>query len=370
MPSKVKDSVFASRAEEENYYKLISYWGKQYRIYHNLPFLNIFEPDEIITRDGYKFSYLKKTSIDYVLCGEKNKPLICIEYDGLQEGFSFSDTYKSRGNQKYVNRKECFELKQQIAAESNLPFLIIGSNEFKNISEEVSFSIADGIIGEVIGEITYEKEIHSNYYDYEQEYLKETGLTRDDYFDKFTIFFPDGDICVDDAVKELKAHVKSYTRRKIKESINPISLKLRKIKEDLNIYSDDIGSIEHRKELVETIFLFDYITGELVTDEREKIYYQDKCQFKFSVDPLRYGNHGFSLIDSLCRQFKKYPDELQNFLHELEVECLITTRQFGIVKSAILLPNFCNPHFNTIVLAMKIVELLTLYKIRDKLYNA
>lgn len=366
MPSKVKNNVFASLAERKNYYKLIDYWGKQYKIYHNLPFLNVFEPDDTIKQDEYKFSYLKKTSIDYILCDDEDHPLICIEYDGLQEGVSFGNTYRNRGNQKDADRKNRFELKQQIAADSNLPFLIIGSNEFNNLSEEIPYSIADGIIGEVIGEITYKKEIHSNYHYYEQEYLRETGLTWDDYFYKYTTFFPDGDICDDDAVKALRVDIKSYVKCKIKEKINPISLKLREIKKELSIYSDKIGSIEHREELTNSMFILDYITGELVTDEREKLYYLNRCKFKFSVDPMRYGHYGFFLIYPLSKQLKKYPNELQNIPDELRVECSILTRQFGVVNSAIVLPNFCNPYFNSLVLAMKIVEILTLYKIRNR----
>lgn len=39
----VKRNVFGSNTERQNFYKLSRQWEDKYRIYHNLPFLNVFD---------------------------------------------------------------------------------------------------------------------------------------------------------------------------------------------------------------------------------------------------------------------------------------------------------------------------------------
>jgi hypothetical protein len=87
--------------------------GEKYRLYHDLPFLNVFntkdlvnaekllnmskwldpkEPDRLTVSD-VDYNRLKKTSIDYTLCGETTKPILCIELDGLKDGFNIGTKY-------------------------------------------------------------------------------------------------------------------------------------------------------------------------------------------------------------------------------------------------------------------------------------
>lgn len=91
----VKKSVFASNAERANFEKLRRQWGDRYDLWHNIPFLNVFEreplfdfdtfPPNRITISDIDYQRLKKTSIDYVLCERGTcKPLICIEFDGMK----------------------------------------------------------------------------------------------------------------------------------------------------------------------------------------------------------------------------------------------------------------------------------------------
>src|SRR4051812_49364091 len=97
--------VFASRAERTNYYKLSRRWGDNYRLYHNLPFLNVFTREPLfdfstwdlarITLSDIDFNRLKRTSIDYTLCNQEDEPILCIEFDGLQDGFNVGTTYLS-----------------------------------------------------------------------------------------------------------------------------------------------------------------------------------------------------------------------------------------------------------------------------------
>jgi hypothetical protein len=42
----VRNNAFANPYEREGFYKLHRAFGSGWRIYHNLPFLNVLEPDQ------------------------------------------------------------------------------------------------------------------------------------------------------------------------------------------------------------------------------------------------------------------------------------------------------------------------------------
>src|SRR5437016_8521672 len=93
-----KKLVFGSNTERENYYKLRRQWGGNCHGYPNLPFLMVFNSKDLIDFGRRKlekielteieWNRLKKTSIDYTLCDEQDTPLVCIEFDGWQDGFN------------------------------------------------------------------------------------------------------------------------------------------------------------------------------------------------------------------------------------------------------------------------------------------
>ena len=75
----IRKSVFGSNSERKHYKHLARNWGDRYRIYHNLPFLNVFDVSNLIdwsnleelkgiTIGDVDLSRLKKTSIDFTLC--------------------------------------------------------------------------------------------------------------------------------------------------------------------------------------------------------------------------------------------------------------------------------------------------------------
>lgn len=92
----VRETVFGSKEEKRYYTKLQKTWGNKLNIYHNIPFLNVIRAkDELIGENYSKFKIseeeydqLKKTSIDFVVCDKKDKPIACIDFDGLQQGFN------------------------------------------------------------------------------------------------------------------------------------------------------------------------------------------------------------------------------------------------------------------------------------------
>ena len=120
--------VFGSGAERSNYYKLSRQWGSAYRIYHNLPFLNVFntkgllnakklgswsalldpnEPEHLTIGD-IDSQRLKKTSIDYTLCDTNDRPLLCIEFDGMKDGYNVGTEYRFDGPHRVNASKSSF----------------------------------------------------------------------------------------------------------------------------------------------------------------------------------------------------------------------------------------------------------------------
>lgn len=159
----IKKNVFGSKSEQRNFYKLSRTWGEKYRIYHNLPFLNIFNTQGLydfsdftnihpISISEIDLSRLKKTSVDFTLCDENDTPILCIEFDGLQEGFNVGDTYYPTDISNPPNewRRIITELKLKVALGSAFPFVVVASKHFNDLSSSVKLTIVDGIIGEVL----------------------------------------------------------------------------------------------------------------------------------------------------------------------------------------------------------------------------
>jgi len=159
--------VFASKAERDNYYKLRRQWGKNYHIYPNLPFLMVFNTKDLFDFSNWdlkkielskiEWSRLKKTSIDYTLCDENDVPLVCIEFDGLQDGFNVGREYRTELPSDPW-RQEITELKLKVAHGSMFPYFVVGSCHFANFSQDIQLTIVDGIIGEVLAKrVTHER---------------------------------------------------------------------------------------------------------------------------------------------------------------------------------------------------------------------
>lgn len=159
----IQKTVFASKPERENYYKLSRTWGGKFRIYHNLPFLNVFTPQNLIDLSDWdiqqitltetEFNQLKKTSIDYTLCDDQDTPILCIEFDGLQEGFNVGKEYHPEDSfGPYISpwRQHIMQLKLKVAYGSLFPYFIVGSVQFEDVTPQTKLTIVDGIIGEVL----------------------------------------------------------------------------------------------------------------------------------------------------------------------------------------------------------------------------
>jgi len=155
----VRKTVFGSSLERSCFRKLSETWGKDYHVYHNLPFLSVFMgrtellgPEmEVFKLSDEKYEHLKKTSIDFTVCDKNDQPLACVEFDGLQDGFNVGTSYQLRdGSSGRPPRRAMIELKLRVAHGSLFPYFVLGSEEFRGLGEAVRLTIADGLIGEVM----------------------------------------------------------------------------------------------------------------------------------------------------------------------------------------------------------------------------
>jgi hypothetical protein len=178
----IRKTVFGSHMEKGCFIKLNKTWGKHYHVYHNLPFLSVIDPKIDLVEDSFKtlklseeeFEYLKKTSIDFTICDKKDKPLICIEFDGMQDGFNVGSKYHLRnGSLGLKERRAMFELKLHVTHFFHFPYIILGSEEFRELSEGTRLTIADALIGEVMSLRATYKRVNAGFYPSQCGYTQE-----------------------------------------------------------------------------------------------------------------------------------------------------------------------------------------------------
>lgn len=185
---KVSNNVFGSNSERANYQKLLNQWGDKYNVYQNLPFMMVMD----ISRNEVStsvFNYLLKTSIDYVVCDEHDKPLIGIEFDGMQQGVNIGNEYLPKKDFD-KSRKWKIETKLTISQKCNFPLVVVGDNEF-NFLSNTGLTIIDGIIGMFATQQYLELEFNDERF--EKYLLEHEGMTIQDYDelnseDKFHIY--------------------------------------------------------------------------------------------------------------------------------------------------------------------------------------
>ncbi len=144
----LRNSVFGSKEERRCFLKLVETWGERYDVYHNLPFLSLFKGRDSVSEQEYEF--LKKSSVDYVICAKDGRPLVCIEFDGMQHGHNVGTQYHAGLKQRNRrSRKNNLDLKLRVAHQARFPFFVLSGNEFNNFGNGLRLSLVDAIIGDV-----------------------------------------------------------------------------------------------------------------------------------------------------------------------------------------------------------------------------
>ncbi len=316
----IKNNVFASRPERNYYYKLSRQWGDTYRIYHNLPFLNIFDlknvyeyysskPSDrsLITFNEIEISRLKKTSIDYVLCDQQDMPLIGIDFDGLQNGFNSGITYISQShNPPNPWRKDIMHLKLKVAHGSDFPYFVLGYDFFQDLTQDVSLMIIDGIIGTVLATIE-----HSDMYTQGYDDFQNGRLSSDSLLYKL---FSKGSFTVSDDIPLLEDILK--LERRILTKHNPIRQEVRRLYYLLN-------------------------------------------KPKIIIYPLEY--------PQLERSDLLMPQHLQDKKIIMKgVKCRVISDMYGSAEQVVWVPNVIAPYFSLGLLLKDIARLVTMNTLLNK----
>ena len=163
----VRETVFGSKSEERGFRSIEHTWGDDYRLFPQFPFSALFAPDRSI-KDTTNFFY--KTSVDYLLCTRKGKPLLAIDFDGLGQGFNKDGLYvQVAKTPRDPQRKLKFDFKLRIAKQNSFPYYIVGSEEFERIAKGIQLTVVDGMIGSVLAKIQFGEQAQATIDDLEGE---------------------------------------------------------------------------------------------------------------------------------------------------------------------------------------------------------
>ncbi|GEM_PF-1097460 len=147
---RTRGTVFGSTSEKELFTTLCSTWSKTFNFWPSLPFLSVIEldGDEV---SPFEWEFLKKTSVDVTVCTKReNRPLLSIEFDGMGHGFSRDGKYIQTHPTQDPNRKLKLDLKLRIAEAVKYPLVVLSYEEKNPIGPELTLTVADGIIGQII----------------------------------------------------------------------------------------------------------------------------------------------------------------------------------------------------------------------------
>ena len=303
----VQKQVFASNAERGNFYKLSKQWGGKYRIYHNLPFLNIFDakglidfsgwPLKSISIDDMALSRLKKTSVDFTLCDDSDEPLVCIDFDGYQEGYNVGTKYHFRTASNGW-KEIIYDLKLKVAHGSLFPYFVLSSREFADLSPDIRLTIVDGIIGEVLA--------------------------------------------------------KKATTAKFAETFNP---------EEIGYTQDEFDEIDPgtQQELIQ-----DWVIGvEVEMDFEHNPIHRKTAELSMEIG---HYSHSFEFIHppeiDKAKSLKERAKLLDSALYQ-GAKVTIDSPVWGKVEASVTLPNFKTPYFSGLGLAEEIAHILVLHKLRN-----
>lgn len=147
---KVRPTLFNSASEAELFQAVHGTWEPHYRVFPEVPFANLIEPDERKLR-AEELAFLHKTSVDLVLTAPDWRPLFALEFDGLGHGYSRNGVYVQRAvAARDPNRAWKLGLKARVAAAAGLPFVIVSYDEKAVIDRETGLTIVHGIFGQYL----------------------------------------------------------------------------------------------------------------------------------------------------------------------------------------------------------------------------
>ena len=163
----IRKSVFGSRGEKELFSSLHSQWGAKFDLWPSLPLAQIIDVESV----GHylkekELDFFLKTNIDYTLCTRSGKPILSVEFDGLGKGFSRQGEYVQQAPTTDPHRKLKLDLKLRVAQNEKYPFFVVAFEESKSLDKDISLTIVDGIIGQVLAKKEFRESLRTLYDDH------------------------------------------------------------------------------------------------------------------------------------------------------------------------------------------------------------
>jgi len=192
----LRNTVLESALEANAFQTLALRWSPKFKIFPSLPLLKIFQVDSD-ELDAKELWYFQKSSVDYTICLANNQPILSIEFEGVNGGFSRDGVYSPEHKIIDPMGNHRMDLMLKVARRVNYPLMLISYEEVKNFDEEDTMTILFGVIKQLFAQEEFQQnvkgtvgepdeeteEIHSygnyeNIQDWKASAEKETGLTR------------------------------------------------------------------------------------------------------------------------------------------------------------------------------------------------
>lgn len=149
-------SIFDSMSEQKIHARLKTYWSRYVDVFPQIPVRNVIGYDRLQDMNELEKAkdYLLHTSFDFVICQlNSGIPILIIEFDGLEKGFSIDGKYillKERLSQD-IHRKLKMETKLRVCQKISVPMIVVSYPECDLLEEsEDQITILDAIIGDAI----------------------------------------------------------------------------------------------------------------------------------------------------------------------------------------------------------------------------
>lgn len=152
----LRNAVLESALEANTFQTLELRWSPKFKIFPSLPLLKIFQVDSD-ELDAKELWYFQKSSVDYTICLANNQPILSIEFEGINGGFSRDGVYSPEHKIIDPMGNHRKDLMLKVAKRVNYPLMLISYEEVKNFDEEDTMTILFGVIKQLFAQEEFQQ---------------------------------------------------------------------------------------------------------------------------------------------------------------------------------------------------------------------
>ena len=154
----LRNTVLESVLESNTFHTLELRWSPKFKIFPSLPLLKIFQVDSD-ELDAKELWYFQKSSVDYTICLANNQPILSIEFEGVNGGFSRDGIYSPEHKIIDPMGNHRMDLLLKVARRVNYPIMLMSYEEVKNFDEEDTITILFGVIKQLFAQEEFQQSI-------------------------------------------------------------------------------------------------------------------------------------------------------------------------------------------------------------------